>query len=114
MDQQALLVFESVIDPAAEPAAWTEIAGGLTRIIQCGLDEPGAATERTGADEADYCWARAKVEAKRGGEAVHPAARDAHLAMAALYHWRALAALKVEGRAALDWMSEAGRLLVRA
>lgn len=65
-----------------------------------------------GADEADHCWARAKAEARRAGEVAQSAARDAHLGMAALYHQRALAALRVEGRAAQDWKSEVGRLLV--
>lgn len=43
-------------------------------------------------EEADYCATRAEVEARRAAEATHPAARDAHLEMAALYRKRALAA----------------------
>lgn len=112
MGQQALLVFESVIDPAVEPLAWTEISGARLHIIQCGFDESDAATARMGVAEADYCWARAKVEAKRTAEADHPAARNAHLEMAALYNQRALTALAVEGQPARDWMREVGNWLV--
>lgn len=112
MGQHALLVFECVIDPAVEPLAWTEIAGARLRIIQCGFDELDDATERLGAVEADYCWARAKAEARRTAEARHPAARNAHLQMAALYNQRALAALAIEGRAARNWMREVGDRLV--
>lgn len=43
-------------------------------------------------DETDYCLARAEVEVLRAYEATHPAARDAHMEMAALYCARALAA----------------------
>jgi hypothetical protein len=93
MGQQALLVFESVVDPAAAPLAWTEIGGTRLHIVQCGLDEPDGGPERIGAAEAAYCRARAMVEAKRTAEASHPAARKAHLQMAALYSRRALAAL---------------------
>jgi hypothetical protein len=108
MGQHALLVFETVGDPAIAPLAWTEIAGAPLHIIQCGYDEPDAATARIGAAEADYCWARAKDEARRTAEARHPAARNAHLQMAVLYNRRALAALAIEGRAAQDWMKEVG------
>jgi hypothetical protein len=88
MAQQALLAIEHAIDPGVAP--------GRTE----------------GADEADYCWVRARAETRRAREAVHPASRDAHLGMAALYHQRALAALRIEGQAALAWMREVGRLLL--
>lgn len=42
--------------------------------------------------EADYCRARAAAETEHAAAAVHPAARDAHLTLAALYEQRALAA----------------------
>jgi hypothetical protein len=47
-------------------------------------------------DETDYCLERAEVEVLRAGEATHPAARDAHMEMAALYCARALAACQPE------------------
>ena len=109
MAQQALLVFESVVDPAVAPSAWTEFAGARLRIIQCDRDAPDAAPGRMGEAEADYCWARAKIEARRAAEASHPAARKAHLGLAALYNQRALAALAIEGQAARDWMSQVGK-----
>ncbi|HMI39693.1 MAG TPA: hypothetical protein VK485_00505 [Sphingomicrobium sp.] len=40
-------------------------------------------------NEADYCLARALVEARRASEAAHPAAREAHLQMAMLYRQEA-------------------------
>ena len=40
-------------------------------------------------NEADYCLARALVEARRAEEAAHPAARAAHLQMAMLYRQEA-------------------------
>ena len=43
-------------------------------------------------DEAAYCRFRADEEFARADEATHPAARAAHLAMAARYRERALAA----------------------
>lgn len=64
--------------------------------------------------DQEYCWARAKVEAKRADEADHPAARHAHLEMAALYQHRALAAVQVADPAVQDWMSEGGSWLVEA
>jgi hypothetical protein len=110
MGQQALLVFESVIDPTAKPLAWTEITGGRMDIIQCGLDEP-AANERIGAEEADYCRARAEAETRRAGEALHPAARAAHLEMAWRYRARAFAAREA-GIAGLQvWTSKGGSRL---
>lgn len=113
MGQQALLVFESVVDGAVAPA-WREITGVRMHIIGCSPDEPGTAPERSGADEVDYCWSRARVEARRASEAVHPAARNAHLRMAVLYRQRALAALAVDGQAARDRSIEMGRLLINA
>ena len=111
MGQQALLVFESVIDPAVEPLAWTEIAGARLRIVQCSFDEPDAATERTGVAEADYCRARADAETRRAGEALHPAARAVHLEMAGRYRERALAAHQVGIAEIQDWTSEGGSWL---
>ena len=113
MGLQSLLVFESVIDGAVAPA-WREIAGGRIHIIGCRPDEPGITTERTGADEVDYCRASARVEIRRAGEAVHPAACNAHLEMAALYRQRAVAALQVGEHGARGWASEIRRPFMRA
>jgi hypothetical protein len=70
--------------------------------------------ETVGQDEAAYCRARAEIETQRAGEAAHPAARDAHLEMAALYQQRTLAARQVEDPAVQEWMSEGGSWLAGA
>jgi hypothetical protein len=113
MDQGSMRFFAGLVDPVTEPV-WVEFAGGLTHIARRGRDEPDALGERVGDEEADYCRARAEAEAKRADEAVHPAARQAHLEMAALYHGRALATRQVDDPAVQDWMSEGGGWLADA
>lgn len=113
MDQESRAFFHGPVDPMMEPA-WVEFAGGLTHIVRSSHGEPDVVGELVGDDEADYCRARAEAEARRADEATHPAARDAHLEMAALYHGRALATRQVDDPAVQDWMSEGGSWLADA
>lgn len=48
-----------------------------------------ATSDAISENEAEYCRVRAEEELSRAGEAWHPAARAAHLEMAALYRDRA-------------------------
>jgi hypothetical protein len=95
MGQQAYRAFEPLIDTATERSWW-----------------PGSRQDSE--NEATYCGARAEGETERAREAVHPAARDAHLKMAALYQQRALVARQLEDPAIQDWMSEGGSWLADA
>lgn len=88
MAQQAVLVFENVADAAVPPGP-VELAGVLILIVPCSPDDADMAARPISEVDADYCRARAEVEAIRAEEAAHPAARDAHLEMAALYRQRA-------------------------
>lgn len=101
MSQQAVLVFENLTDPDAEPIQ-AMLAEALTRVA------------RPNPDDAAYFQARAEVEAVRAEEAAHPAARAAHLEMAELYRRRALAGRRIEGPADPDWMGEDGSLYLDA
>lgn len=114
MDQESIQFFGGLVDPVTGPA-WVEFAGGLTHMVRRGRVGPDALGEQVGDDEeADYCRARAEAEARRAGEAVNPAARHAHLEMAALYHHRAVATCQVDDPAVQDWMSEGGSWLADA
>lgn len=112
MDQESGRAFGGTMNLVTEPG-WVEFAGGLT-VISRRRGVTDAKAEQAGDDDADYYRARAEVEARRAEEATHPAARDAHLELAGLYHQRALAALQDEDSAVLDWMSEGGSWLVAA
>jgi hypothetical protein len=110
MDEQAYRAFEPAAGLAGEPTrAWHDresigIAGS------CDHDaEPGH--RRISEGEPDYCRARAEAEAIRATEATHPAARAAHLEMAARYRERALAARQLGIPEIQDWTSEGGSWL---
>ncbi|MDB5691103.1 MAG: hypothetical protein JWO81_166 [Alphaproteobacteria bacterium] len=65
---------------------------------------------RDAGDEAGYCLARAEAEARWAEEAVHPAARRAHLHLAGLYRRRALDARQVSVDEIQNWVSEGGSI----
>jgi hypothetical protein len=92
MGQQAYRAFEPLIETATVRSWW-----------------PGSRQDSE--DEAAYCRARAEVETERAREAAHPAARNAHIELAALYQQRALVARQVEDPAVQGWMSEGGSWL---
>ena len=80
-----------------------------------------AAAPLTASGDADfahediaYAEMRARAEAEMAERATHPAARHAHLEMAALYQHRVRAALQADDPAVQDWMSEGGNWLLDA
>ena len=65
-------------------------------------------------EDIAYAEMRARAEAEIAERTSHPAARHAHLEMAALYQHRVRAALQAEDSAVQDWMSEGGSWLLEA
>jgi hypothetical protein len=74
-----------LVDLLTEPA-WLGFDAELGDCARC----HGYPAVHVGGDEANYYRERAAVEAIRASEAVHPAARQAHFEMMALYRRRAL------------------------
>ena len=105
MAQEAINVALTLVDPPAVPA-WIELAGRLAQRPPREGDELGAAAGPLVDGDVDYYCARAEAETARAAEAVHPAARRAHLEMAAQYRQRVLAARQVEGCCDREWMPE--------
>jgi hypothetical protein len=110
MGNQAYRSFEPAAGLPTEPTR-VGPASGTNPVVASRDRESGPTPWRTGQGEADYCRARAEAEARRGDEAAHPAARAAHLEMAALYRERALGAAQAGIAEIQDWMSEGGRWL---
>jgi hypothetical protein len=109
------------------PEAETEMAQPALRNMFVLVDESGPApgewrpsgarpareahefpSRRAAEDEAGYCLARAEAEARWASEATHPAARRAHLRLAAIYRRRALDARQAQAAEIQDWASEGG------
>ena len=64
----------------------------FAQLIEPAIERPFPKTFKSICEnEAHYCRARAEEELSRAREAWHPAARAAHLEMAALYRDRSLA-----------------------
>src|SRR5437868_13014761 len=103
MEQESVKVFRGLGDPVAEQI-WVEFAARLPHVVLGHSGGPDPLAKPDGARDVDFCRARAEAEARRAEEAAHPAARHAHLEMAALYHRRVLAARQIDDPAVQDWM----------
>jgi hypothetical protein len=104
MAQSALRnMFVSVDEPG--PAPGERPAGA--RLVHDAHEFP---SRRAAEDEAGYCLARADAEARWAGEAIHPAARRAHLQLVAIYRRRALDARQAQAAEIQDWVSEGGSI----
>jgi hypothetical protein len=110
MDHRAYRAFEPGIG-TPDGRTWIENPGRPVPILESYHQTPEPGPRQISRDEADYCRARAAVEAGRADEAAHPAARAAHREMAWLYRERALAAQQVGIAEIQDWTSEGGSWL---